>query len=135
MRIVLGRGERERVVKKYMEEMGQQWKGAGAGLDYVIGLSSSENVEERNKADSELASWIWRNLFDGKGLIVGPPLSPSTSTATDSASITAVTARNEADFVIQLDTIVRFVRREMARLDALSDEDVLQGNIGEWGSP
>lgn len=119
MRIVLGRGERERVIRKYMEEMGEQWKGAGAGLDYVLGLGISEDPSEYTRSDSELASWAWRNLFASRGLTdPNPPLA---------API------DEMEFIEELEKVVRFVRRELSRLDAISDQDVLYGNIGEWG--
>lgn len=117
MRMVLGRSERERVIRKYMEEMGEQWKGAGTGLDYVLGLGISEFEGDRNRADSELASWVWRNLFASRGL--APANLPN--------------AADELQFIPQLELVVRFVRRELARLDSLSDEDVLAGNIGHWG--
>jgi hypothetical protein len=117
MRMVLGRSERERVIRKYMDEMGEQWKGAGTGLDYVLGLGLSESEADRSRADSELASWAWRNLFASRG--IAPANVPQ--------------AADELQFIAQLELVVRFVRRELARLDALSDEDVLAGNIGAWG--
>lgn len=117
MRIVLGRTERERVIRKYMDEMGEQWKGAGTGLDYILGLGLSENPDEVALADSELASWVWRNLFDSRGIAPANVVQPS----------------DELAFIQQLNIVVRFVRRELSRLDSISDEDVLAGNIGEWG--
>jgi cytochrome b pre-mRNA-processing protein 3 len=119
MRQVLGRGERERVVRKYMDEMGEQWRGAGAGLDYVLGLTVSEEVAERQKADAELASWVWRNLLGSRGLTAPPEGEGKT----------------EETMGENLELVVRFVRREMARLDGISDADVINGNIGEWGNP
>lgn len=113
MRVVLGKGERERVVRKYMDEMGEQWKGAGVGLDYVLGLTLSEKQEDRIKADQELASWVWRNLFQGKGL------------GKDGGA-------EEVDMAEQLEQVVRFIRKEMARLDRIEDADVVAGNIGRW---
>jgi hypothetical protein len=117
MRMVLGRTERERVIRKYMDEMGEQWKGAGTGLDYVLGLGLSSVPAEVERADAELASWIWRNLFASRGLAPGPYPQPV----------------DELQFIPQLNLVVRFVRRELARLDAISDEDVIAGNIGKWG--
>jgi hypothetical protein len=124
MRKVLGRGEKERVVRKYMDEMGTQWKGAGVGLDYVIGLTLSELPEERAKADAELVSWVWRNLYASRGLTPTP------------ASADGLGAEGEVDrkMLEQLEQIARFVRREMQRLDRVEDADVLSGNIGHWGS-
>lgn len=118
MRKVLGRGERERVVKKYMAEMGEQWKGAGAGLDYVMGLDSAEP----GKADVELASWVWRNLYASQGLTAGPEVQRELES-------------KEVEMVQRLEEVVVFVRKEMARLDKVEDADVLDGNIGDWGSP
>lgn len=118
MRKVLGRGERERVVKKYMSEMGEQWKGAGAGLDYVMGLEG-----EDGKADVELASWVWRNLYASQGLTAGP-VPDAGAGALD----------KEVEMVQRLEEVVLFVRKEMKRLDQVEDIDVLEGNIGEWGS-
>lgn len=119
MRMVLGSSERERVVRKYMEEMGEQWKGAGTGLDYVLGLSISEDPADQARADSELASWAWRNLFASRGMT---PPSPAIEPAVD-----------ELEFVEQLELVVRFVRRELSRLSNIDDEDIMAGNIGEWG--
>lgn len=122
MRIVLGQGERERVIQKYMAEMAEQWKGAGAGLDYVLGLSLSENPADNARADEELASWVWRNLFQGKGL-TATPLPGTTAESSD------------VDLAEKVERVVRFVRREFSRLDRIPDGDVLGGNIGAWGSP
>lgn len=118
MRLVLGRTERERVVRKYMEEMGEQWKGAGTGLDYVLGLGISEDPADQARADSELASWVWRNLFASRG--VTPP-SPAVEPTV-----------NELEFIEQLESVVHFVRRELHRLSQISDEDVMAGKVGEW---
>lgn len=128
MRRILGRGERERVVKKYMEEMGQQWKGSGMAVDYSLGLSMSEDIVEREKADAELAAWLWRNLFDARGL-GPPPLPPVDGEGALSGRV------KELELPSQLMQVVTFMRREMQRLDAISDDDVLAGNIGVWGPP
>ena len=114
------------MVKKYMEEMGQQWKGSGMAVDYAIGLSMSEDPVERETADLELASWLWRNLFDSRGL-GPPPLPPIEGEGTMSGRV------KELEMPRQLFEVVLFMRREMARLDGISDEDVLSGNIGMWG--
>ncbi len=126
MRRVLGRGERERVVKKYMEEMGQQWKGSGMAVDYSLGLGLSEDTAERGNADAELAAWLWRNLFDARGSV---PLRPSTTDGGDLLSEGA----SDLDVPKHLEQVVWFMRREMKRLDGIPDEDVLVGNLGTWG--
>lgn len=118
MRKVLGRGERERVVKKYMSEMGEQWKGAGAGLDYVMGL---QGQGEDGKSDIELASWVWRNLYASQGIMPGP-------------EIQIEAQGKEVEMLQRLEEVVLFVRKEMERLDKIEDIDVLEGNIGDWGS-
>jgi hypothetical protein len=134
MRKVLGRGERERVVKKYMAEMGEQWKGAGAGLDYVMGLDNALSAATGTSTagatsaggagdggDVELASWVWRNLYASQGLTAGPGVAQDMG-------------NKEVEMVQRLEEVVRFVRREMARLDGLEDAEVLDAVIGEWGS-
>ena len=127
MRRVLGRNERERVVQKYLREMAEQYKGTSVGMDVIMGLSMSNEPVERDQADAELASWLWRNLFSSRGL--GPP-SPE-FVAEDEVEAYSVT---ELFMVEQLGIMIQFVRREMARLDLISDRDVLEGNIGDWGS-
>lgn len=127
MRRVLGRGERERVVKKYMAEMGEQWRGAGVGLDYVVGLQSSQDPAEVERADAELASWLWRNLFGARGLGAPAPglVDP---TMQDEFGL------KEVEMAEQIEQVIRFMRREMSRLDQITQRDILDGNIGHWGS-
>ena len=127
MRRVLGRGERERVIKKYMGEMAEQWRGAGVGMDYAMGLQHSSNPEDLSRADAELASWIWRNLFGARGLGAPAPglLDPS---------MMEEFGTGEVEMPEQLEQVIRFVRREMSRLDQVSHRDVLDGAIGHWGS-
>lgn len=134
MRNVLGRGERERVVKKYMDEMGQQWKGAGVSLDYILGMGLAEDPGEVGRADIELAQWIWRNLFASRGLgVTGGggtlPAGPVDASAKDSGFVEET---NELELVGQVENVVRWVRMEMKRLEDTSDVDVLGGNIGQW---
>jgi cytochrome b pre-mRNA-processing protein 3 len=155
MRRVLGRGERERVVRKYMDDMGQQWKGAGVGLDAILGMGAADSG-----SDVELAAWVWRNLFQGRSILSVPPtpsehskpsitVAPFISSTPEPTPVDAAEATNEAlekandfgpiagdlEFVQTLETIVRYTRREMKRLGEISDEDVMRGEIGEWGSP
>jgi cytochrome b pre-mRNA-processing protein 3 len=118
------------VVKKYLDEMGQQWKGASFALDYVMGLSTSDDHDLRAKADVELASWLWRNTFSTRGLpVLGGMADPDTLEGMASGR----TSGKEVEMVDQLLTAVKFVRREMARLDELSDADVLSASVGAWG--
>lgn len=39
----------------------------------------------------------------------------------------------ELEMAEQVEVIVRFIRREMARLDKISDRDVIAGNVGMFG--
>ncbi|KAI5450357.1 Serine carboxypeptidase 3 [Naganishia albida] len=135
MRLTLGEKEHERVVRKYMKEMGEQWKGAGITFDYAIargqtGLpASAEGSQlEGNGGDAELASWTWRNLFSARGCDFVPK--PTTTTTT--AAAPGETAMKELEFAVQLGTIVKWIRRELYRMEGLSDQDVLEGRIGEF---
>lgn len=136
MRLTLGEKEHERVVRKYMKEMGEQWKGAGITFDYAIargqtGLpASAEGSQlEGNGGDAELASWIWRNLFAARGCDFVPK---PTTTTTTAAAAPGETAMKELEFAVQLGTIVKWIRRELYRMEGLSDQDVLEGRIGEF---
>ena len=111
-----------------MDEMGQQWKGSGMAVDYSIGLSMSEDPAERERADVELAAWLWRNLFASRG-IGGPPLPPVDGEGPMSGRV------KELELPNHLAEVVGFMRREMMRLDSVSDQDVIAGNIGVWGRP
>ncbi len=132
MRLTLGRGERERNVRKYMQEMGQQWKGASLGFDYAVARGQRKVVDgheglgaaEDEGGDAEMASWVWRNLFGARGT----PISPS-------AGFAEGEQHNMEDLKLagQLAQAVQFIRREMHRLDQLSDEQVINGEIGEFG--
>lgn len=113
-------------MRKYMDEMGTQWKGAGVGLDYVLGLTLSDLPEERAKADAELVSWVWRNLFASRGLTPTPANADGSGLGSE--------GEVDAKMLEQLEQVARFVRREMQRLDRVDDGDVLSGNIGHWGS-
>ncbi|RXK41310.1 hypothetical protein M231_01460 [Tremella mesenterica] len=126
MRQVLGRGERERVVRKYLMEFGEQWRGSGLAVDYILGLGQSDSVELRSKADLELAGWVWRNLFQSRGM-------SAPDGALTEVEKNPVEARLELLLPEQIELVVKFIRREMVRLDKISDVDVLAGNIGVWG--
>ncbi|EIW66620.1 hypothetical protein TREMEDRAFT_65489 [Tremella mesenterica DSM 1558] len=112
MRQVLGRGERERVVR--------------LAVDYILGLGQSDSVELRSKADLELAGWVWRNLFQSRGM-------SAPDGALTEVEKNPVEARLELLLPEQIELVVKFIRREMVRLDKISDVDVLAGNIGVWG--
>lgn len=157
MRVTLGQGERERVVRNYMKEMGEQWKGAGIGFDYAISIGQDLPeipVGERSTqgGDTELAAWVWRNLFAARCSDVSSDSTPptpttTTTTATNAAAISVETTTspasssssdpknpvNQLRLPTQLAHIVGFIRRELYRLDKLSDEDIEQGRTGEFG--
>lgn len=159
LRRILGRGERERVIKKYLQEYGEQFKGAYASLNFVLGLelrkssnittttasqaaagqsptttgasSPGEEDLELPPGDVELASFLWRNLFGSKGL--GAPVPALIDTSDVSAYSYENTRTGELDMLNNLETVVKFVRREMHRLDQIDSIDVLNGNIGSFG--
>jgi cytochrome b pre-mRNA-processing protein 3 len=131
MRLVLGKGERERVVRKYMDEMGQQWRGASFSLDYALGLSVSDDISLKSKADEELASWLWRNTFNTRGL------GAASSGMVEADSLEGMAMGKgvkELEMLENLSTVVKFVRREMARLDEISDADIMSAHVGSWGA-
>jgi hypothetical protein len=131
--MTLGESERERVVRKYMQEMGEQWKGASVGFDYAVARGQSAVVEGRESeldeaeaegGDAEMASWVWRNLFGARGA----PIGASTASSANLPDIT------ELKLAGQLAKVVGFIRREMYRLDQLTDEQLIQGESGEFGA-
>ena len=166
MRVTLGQGERERVVRNYMKEMGEQWKGAGLGFDFAIAVgqdlpemgssssaasaASGEGGQGVVRGDAELAAWVWRNLFaarysdlptDFTPSVNPTPTSPTATDPTDTTSPTPTPSSatdpsspiHHLKLPIQLSQIVTFIRRELHRLDQLSDEDVQEGRTGEFG--
>ncbi|KAG9097345.1 Protein cbp3, mitochondrial [Ceratobasidium sp. UAMH 11750] len=122
MRAVLGPKVPERLVKGYMKEMRDQWRGGGVAFD--LGIVGS---------DATLAGMIWRNLFASRGAL--PPTPESQPGSESARSRKLVIASAEA---IALPPIlyqcVGYVRREMARLEAIPDKEVAYGRIGEWGT-
>lgn len=143
MRMTLGERERERVVRGYMKEMGEQWKGAGVGFDYALargqgglphvsgsgaGVGVGDGFE--NGGDGEMAAWVWRNLFAARGS-EGSALSSSNS-PTESDTEHSLSLKH-LKLSIQLNQIVQFIRRELYRLENVGDEEVVNGRIGEFG--
>ncbi|KAJ9110717.1 hypothetical protein QFC22_006695 [Naganishia vaughanmartiniae] len=129
MRLTLGKNVHERVIRGYMKDMGEQWKGAGVTFDYAIargqtGLPPSEgSALEGNGGDAELAGWVWRNLFAARGSDAVPPPPAAPEEGPDMKAL---------EFAVQLGEIVQWIRRELYRIEALSDADVLEGRIGEF---
>lgn len=60
MRRTLGNATPERMIKQYMRDFGEQYQGVRFGFD--LGLGGS---------DVDLASYIWRNIFGGRGIEKG----------------------------------------------------------------
>jgi len=139
MREALSHKAPERIVGGYMKEMRDQW--AGATFSFDLGLVGS---------DAELSGAIWRNIFasrglDGKGEVIGKPGRSSEPRAMDSAAIgvedssslpigTTLSDSALAELPFHLYVFTAYVRRELMRLESLSDEQVLMGDIGSFGS-
>ncbi|CAE6468159.1 unnamed protein product [Rhizoctonia solani] len=117
MRGVLGPKVPERIVKGYMNEMRDQWRGGGVAFD--LGLIDT---------DATLAGMIWRNLFASRG---APP-APSEGNANDKKLVFA--SAQDIELPSTLYKFVVHVRREVQRLESISDEDIKLGRIGEWGT-
>ncbi|WVQ94636.1 hypothetical protein IAU59_001716 [Kwoniella sp. CBS 9459] len=150
---------RETETMKRLREYQERGNFARMGLDYSLGLSISTDPEEREKADSELASWVWRFIFARRG--TDPAQTPSgaagkdnkasplTTSSSSSSSSSAGKGTGTGDLVYpegeemkagkdlemaeQIELIVRFMRRELHRLDGISDRDVIAGNVGFFG--
>ncbi|KAG8725205.1 Protein cbp3, mitochondrial [Ceratobasidium sp. 395] len=118
MRAVLGPKVPERIVRGYMKEMRDQWRGGGAAFD--LGIAGP---------DATLAGMIWRNLFASRGAL------PSTPQPDDSGKRKLVIAGAEdAALPPILYQFVGYARREIARLEAIPDKEVAYGRIGDWGT-
>jgi cytochrome b pre-mRNA-processing protein 3 len=108
-----------------MKEMRDQW--LGAGVAFVLGLVGS---------DATLAGMVWRNLFASRGA------APATATPTFSSSAPPpegtkklfIASAEDAALPPVLYQFVGYVRREVARLEAIPDKDIAFGRIGEWGT-
>ncbi|KAF8323913.1 hypothetical protein DL93DRAFT_2047260, partial [Clavulina sp. PMI_390] len=115
MRAALNHKAPERIVKGYLTEMRDQWMGATFSFD--LGLVGS---------DAELSGAIWRNLFasrglDGKGELIGKPgkIGESRAVADGKAAL--------AELPFHLYVFSAYIRRELKRLESISDEDVMAG--------
>lgn len=150
MRLTLGQGEKERVVRKYMGEMGQQWKGAGISFDYALARGQKDlpvepevdsNGNERlevnipqDGADAELAGWVWRNLLNAKGA-PGPYQPPSSTSSTSNSTEEHMQDSDlePLEMAIRLEEITDFIRREVARLENIPDKEIMNGDVGQFG--
>ncbi|QRV80593.1 ubiquinol-cytochrome C chaperone domain-containing protein [Ceratobasidium sp. AG-Ba] len=125
MRTVLGDKVPERIVKGYMKEMRDQWRGGGVAFD--LGIVGS---------DATLAGMIWRNLFASRGAVpvAASPNSTSSAPVSEGSRKLVIASAEDAALPPVLYQFVGFVRREMARLEAIPDKDIAYGRIGEWGT-
>ncbi|WVR03877.1 hypothetical protein IAU60_000876 [Kwoniella sp. DSM 27419] len=119
---------RETETMKRLREYQERGNFARIGLDYVLALQSSDDPEDRGRADAELASWVWRLIFGRRGTGekgAGELVYPEGE---------AMKEGKDIEMAEQIEVIVRFMRREMKRLDDISDRDVIAGNVGSFGS-
>jgi len=134
MRSALNHKAPERIVKGYMKEMRDQW--TGATFSYDLGLVGS---------DTEMSGAVWRNIFasrglDGKGEVIGKPgkvgesRPVEDSTAEDPITNANLSDATLAELPFHLYIFTAYIRRELRRLEALSDEQVISGDIGQFGS-
>ncbi|CAE6437539.1 unnamed protein product [Rhizoctonia solani] len=114
MRTVLGPKAPERIVKGYLNEMRDQWRGGGVAFD--LGIIDT---------DATLAGMIWRNLFASRG---APPPQQ------DGKEKKVLANAQDIELPSTLYKFVVYVRRELKRLEGISDEDIKLGHIGEWGT-
>ncbi|KIK63903.1 hypothetical protein GYMLUDRAFT_162098 [Collybiopsis luxurians FD-317 M1] len=144
----LKRGSRapERLVSRQLKIFKEQWMGMGMWFDY--GLVTS---------DMELASTVWRNLLGARGsqgiaypgmnapkfrravnLVGGRVVDPEKvdwekeQTRDDGSGVHDYAPEEVDQYVrypeLMLD-IVTYIRREIARLEKISDEEIMEGGV------
>ncbi|WWD05805.1 hypothetical protein V865_003888 [Kwoniella europaea PYCC6329] len=118
---------REGETMKRLREYQERGNFARMSLDYVLGLTKSEDPKDREIADGELASFIWRFIFARRG--TGKNLEGELTYPEGEG----MKKGKELEMAEQIETIVKFVRRELNRLDSISDRDVIAGNVGMFG--
>ncbi|EJT98266.1 hypothetical protein DACRYDRAFT_24724 [Dacryopinax primogenitus] len=131
MRIILTPRCPERILRTHLIDCRSQWAGMTLALD--LGLIGS---------DVQLAGALWRNVFDARGgKEVHVPGAKWTYHRFPAAEATlALEADQELKQAAELELPrllylwTAFVRREVKRLEAIKDEDVLVSQIGNWGS-
>ncbi|KAH9475587.1 hypothetical protein JR316_0012704 [Psilocybe cubensis] len=137
----------DRILKTQMKIFKEQWTGMGLSLD--LGLVRS---------DMELAGAVWRNILGGRGAQGIAYEQPSTSKPTfrravnlvggEVVNVAKIDLEKEEtkddgsgvhDFTpaemdkyltypqVMLD-VVGYIRRELSRLDAVTDEDIIKGD-------
>ncbi|KAG9119715.1 hypothetical protein FRC07_005117 [Ceratobasidium sp. 392] len=80
-------------------------------------------------SDATLAGMVWRNLFASRGAL---PVTPELDNAGKRKLVIA--SAEDAALPPVLHQFVGYVRRELARLEAIPDKEVADGRIGEWGT-
>jgi len=125
------------LIKNYMKILLHQHRGFQTVLDYAI-----SREPQLNQTDQFLAGVIWRNLFGaawGKGMggVKGifdskeePPVtssqsSPSTTTSLEDEQEHSL--ENDVKFPEILERLVIFIRKELVRLDQVSDKTIITG--------
>ncbi|ELU38286.1 ubiquinol-cytochrome C chaperone domain-containing protein [Rhizoctonia solani AG-1 IA] len=116
----------EHRMRGYLNEMRDQWRGGGVAFD--LGIIDT---------DATLAGMIWRNLFASRG--APPPPPPSSSSSNSSLQDgkerrVLLASAQDIELPSSLYKFVVHVRRELKRLEGISDEDIKLGHIGEWGT-
>ena len=142
-----------RNVKKSLKDLVEQYQ--GSVLAYDEGLVGSDAV---------LAAAIWRNIFGagwGQGVAgvenYTPPPSNSRTPSATALGKETITAFDEVDtsppavedtvsidrnqlqddllYPVKLERLVRYLRKEVARLEALDDYDVMKGRTADAPVP
>jgi hypothetical protein len=90
----------------------------------VEGREAELGEAETEGGDAEMASWVWRNLFGARGAPIGAPARSSSAKSPDVTDL---------KLAVNLAKAVAFIRREMYRFDQLTDEQVMSGEVGEFG--
>lgn len=112
----------ERLVKGYMNEMRDQWRGGGVAFD--LGIIGS---------DATLAGMIWRNLFASRGALPAPTAGKLAEGVGASEKL-VVGGAEDAGLPPLLYQFVAYARRELVRLESIPDKDIAYGRIGQWGT-
>ncbi|WWC87808.1 uncharacterized protein L201_002700 [Kwoniella dendrophila CBS 6074] len=118
---------RETETMKRLREYQERGNFARMSLDYVLGLTKSDDKKDNEISDSELSSFIWRFIFARRGTgknLQGELVYPQNE---------SMKKGKELEMSEQIEQIVKFVRRELQRLDQISDRDVIAGNVGMFG--
>lgn len=133
LRSVYGPKCPERIIKRTMVDLRDQWSGSTYAYD-VAAVTS----------DAELAAAIWRNVFAARGEKAYKEkdlseeerekiLEQRRKDNDPEAVVEGSGAEGLEDLPRLLHGYVAHLRREMVRLGQISDEDVIAGRIGKFG--